>query len=331
MRAVEFETFGEPGDVLKVVSRESPRPAPGHVVVRLRARAINPSDLFTVRGKYGVLPQLPATPGLEGVGEVTQVGSQVTGLSLGDRVVTLGPIVTGTPGTWAEEMSGEAASWVKVPASVPDEVAAQFLINPVTAWAMIHDIVALPPGSWVMQTGAASAVGRAVIAFARAAGHKTLNVVHRVERVAELNALGADVTLCTEEDDVLARVREVTEGKGVPLALESVGGRSLNDCIQSLSVGGTVVLYGLVGALKSNVELSPLLFGANAVRGFWLTRYLRALTVERRQEVATKVMNLLSERRLVPGVEATYDLAQVGDACRHAEAEGRRGKVLLVG
>src|SRR5215218_8282694 len=124
MQSVRFHEFGNPAEVLRVEEVERPEPRAGQVLVRMRARSINPSDLLTVRGLYGSLPVPPATPGLEGMGEVAEVGEGVSDLRPGQRVIPLG-----VPGTWAEYIIAPAVQLIPVPDSVNDQAAAQFVVN----------------------------------------------------------------------------------------------------------------------------------------------------------------------------------------------------------
>src|SRR5574337_1284517 len=144
MRCIRFDRFGEPVDVLRVHDVPTPSAAQGEVLVRIRARPINPSDLLTVRGFYSTLPQLPATPGYEGVGVIDAVGPDVRGVQTGQRVIVR------TPGTWQEFLVVNATNLIQPPDSVSDESAAQFTVNPLSAWIMVTEELALQPGQWLL-------------------------------------------------------------------------------------------------------------------------------------------------------------------------------------
>ena len=138
MQSIRFYEFGNPAEVLRVEDVPQPDLGPNEVLVRLRARSINPSDLLTVRGVYGSLPKLPATPGFESMGEVAAVGDRVKHLRPGQRVITLG-----VQGTWQEYILAASAQLIPVPDSVSDQTAAQFVVNPLTAWIMTMEELAL--------------------------------------------------------------------------------------------------------------------------------------------------------------------------------------------
>ncbi|HEX8746553.1 MAG TPA: zinc-dependent alcohol dehydrogenase family protein, partial [Pyrinomonadaceae bacterium] len=169
MKSVRFHEFGNPSEQLRVENVEQPEPGANQVLVRMRVRSINPSDLLTVRGLYGVLPKLPATPGLEGMGEVAALGEGVRNFHVGQRVIPLG-----IAGTWAEYLLAESTQLIPVPDSISDQTAAQFVVNPLTAWIMTVEELALQPDEWLLQTAAGSTLGRVVLQIARHKGFKTI-------------------------------------------------------------------------------------------------------------------------------------------------------------
>src|SRR5215218_4825602 len=181
----------------------------------------NPSDLLTVRGLYGSLPVPPATPGLEGMGEVAELGEGVRHLRVGQRVIPLG-----VAGTWAEFVVVPAAQLIPVPDAISDQTAAQFVVNPLTAWIMTIEELALRPGEWLLQTAAGSTLGRVVLQLAKRRGFKTINVVRRREQADELKSLGADEVICTDEEDIPERVKQITGKEGLRKAIDAVGGET---------------------------------------------------------------------------------------------------------
>src|SRR5215210_721157 len=241
MQSVRFHEFGNPAEVLRVEEVGRPAPGAGQVLVRMRARPINPSDLLTVRGLYGALPVPPATPGLEGMGEVAELGEGVTHLRAGQRVIPLG-----VAGTWQEFIVAPAAQLIPVPDSINDQTAAQFVVNPLTAWIMTVEELGLQPGEWLLQTAAGSTLGRVVLQIARQHGFRTINVVRRREQAEELKALGADEVICTEDEDLVERVREITGRAGLAKAIDAVGGETCGAVVRALSRGGVMLVYGVL-------------------------------------------------------------------------------------
>jgi NADPH:quinone reductase-like Zn-dependent oxidoreductase len=326
MRSVRFEKFGEPAEVLRVEELPAPSPGPGEVLVRMRARPINPADLLTVRGLYGALPKLPATPGFEGAGVIEEVGPDVRAAPVGQRVIP-----TGTPGTWQEYLVARAVRLIPIPEGLGDAVAAQFVVNPLTAWVMTTRELTLDPGAWLVQTAAGSTLCRIVLQIARLRGFKTIAVVRRRGQVDELKALGADEVICTADEDLVGRVMAITGQAGVPAAIDAVGGRVGGEVVRALSPGGVMLVYGRLSQDPLPLDSGQMVFRNLTVRGFWLTEWFRRTPIEARNAVMGEVLDLMAKGHIAPPVEAEYDLGAVGEAVRHAERSGNRGKVILTG
>ena len=326
MRAIRFERFGPPAEVLHLMDVPAPEPGPGQVRLRLTHRPINPSDLLTVSGEYGALPRLPATPGFEGVGRVEALGEGTRGIAPGMRVV---PLSAG--GTWRESAVADAAMLVPVPDAVSDAAAAQFVVNPVTAWVMLEEELKLQPGDWLVQTAAGSTLGRLVIQLGRLRGYRTINLVRRPEQVDELLALGADAAFATGDGDVMARIKELTGGRGAAAALDAVGGETGALALRALRPGGTLLVYGMLGSEPLPLHNGEMLFRGLTARGFWLSHWFRKTSPAQVAATLGNLMQLMAGGELVPPVEAEYDLADFRAAIAHAERPGRQGKVLLTG
>ncbi|MBA3767220.1 MAG: zinc-dependent alcohol dehydrogenase family protein [Acidobacteria bacterium] len=326
MQSVKFNEFGNPADVLRVEDVQQPEPGANQVLVKLRARSINPSDLLTVRGLYGALPKLPATPGLEGMGEVAAVGEGVKNLRPGQRVIPLG-----VQGTWQDYILAPSAQLIPIPDSISDQTAAQFVVNPLTAWIMTIEELTLKPGEWLLQTAAGSTLGRVVLQIARLRGFKTINVVRRREQVEELRTLGADEVICTADEDIVERVKEITGKAGLTKAIDAVGGQTGAAVMQALGRNGVLLVYGLLSMEPMPIDGGRMIFTTTTIRGFWLTEWLRSAAPERQQAVMTEMLRAMATDEIVPPVEAEYKLADVLAAVEHAERPGRSGKVLLVG
>src|SRR5687767_4937113 len=326
MLSVRFHDFGNPAEVLRAEQVEQPEPRSDQVLVRLRARSINPSDLLTIRGMYGVLPSLPATPGLEGMGEIVTVGSDVQELTAGQRVVP-----NGVPGTWQEMTVAKASQLIPIPDDITDQSAAQLVVNPLSAWIMVVEQLAVQPGEWLVQTAASSTLGRIVLQLARMTGFRTINVVRSRERIDELMALGADEVVCTEDGDVTTRIRTIVGTEPVTKAIDAVGGEVGAGVLRALAPGGTMILFGALSRKPLPVDGTSLIYSAASIQGFWLNRWRRDAPIEQRQRVIRNVVGAMAAGSIVPPVEEEYALADFAAAITHAGRSGRRGKILLIG
>jgi NADPH:quinone reductase-like Zn-dependent oxidoreductase len=328
MKAIVFERFGEPREVLQIRDVAVPEPGPGQVRVRMIASPVNPSDLLVVRGQYGRQPALPATPGFEGVGRVDRAGPGLIrllrGLKPGRRVAVL----NGKGGNWQEQVIVSARQLVPVPEDIPDDQVASFFVNPATALVMTRWILKVPAGGWLLQTGAGSALGRMVIRLGRHFGFRTINVVRRREQGEELLRAGGDAVICTADENLGNRVRAITGGMAVH-AIDAVGGVTAVAVVRALAPHGRMLLYGTLSGEPMTLDSRALMVGQKQIAGFWLSEWAqqqRALTMLR---LFRQITRLLRAQILTTDVGATYPLDDIPAAVTAAETPGRSGKILL--
>lgn len=326
MKAVRFHRFGEPAEVLEVQEVPTPEPGPGQVRVRMIASPINPSDLMTVRGAYGLRPVLPGTPGFEGVGVVEAAGGGLLGrLRRGRRVAVL----NAQGGNWQEQVILPARQVVPIPATIPDEQAAAFFVNPASALVMTRRILDVRPGSWLLQTAAGSALGRMLIRLGRHDGFRTINVVRRREQAEELLRLGGDAAICTAEESIQTRVHELTAGAGVPFAVDAVGGKTGTTIIAALGPGGRLLVYGTLSGEPLSLDPRVLISGSKRVEGFWLSDWVRHQGALGMLQLFRQIKRLMAGGVLTTDVGTTFPMERIRDAVREAETPGRPGKVLV--
>ena len=331
MQAVRYEQFGEPAEVLSVQEIPVPEPGPGQVRVRVLASPINPSDLMTIRGEYGRLPELPATPGFEGVGLVEASGGGLLArLRRNRRVAILGSLT----GNWAEQAIVPAKQVVPVPAALPIEQAATFFINPVTAWAMTQRVLRIPPGGWLLQTASGSQLGRMVIRLGRQLGFRTINVVRRDEQIEELTRLGGDAVFAFDVAEQAAgglasMVREITGEGGVQWAIDPVGGELGSAVVDCLAQGGRMLVFGTLADQPLTFSPRSLMTPGASVEGFWLARWLAKQSLMSKLKMIRAVVRLVRAGVLVSEIGETFPLERVVDAVNASEQPGRNGKVLL--
>jgi NADPH:quinone reductase-like Zn-dependent oxidoreductase len=329
MKAIVFDRFGEPDQVLGVRDAPVPEPRRGEVRVRMIASPINPSDLLYVRGEYGRRPALPATPGFEGVGVIDAAGPGIVrhlrGLTPGRRVAVL----NGLSGNWQEQVVIPAQRAVPVPRELSDDQAATFFVNPASALVMTRYVLKMPHGSWLLQTAAGSALGRMVIRLGRKHGFRTINVVRRREQAEELLRLGADAAICTADESILPRVQAITQGAGVPFALDAVGGATGSEVAQALGADGRMLVYGTLSMEPLSIEPRLLIAGHKQIEGFWLSDWAAKQSMVTMLGLFRRVGALLREGVLSTEIGKTFPMDQVQAAVRQAAQAGRQGKVLL--
>lgn len=326
MKAIIFDRFGEPSEVLQVRELPNPLPGKGQVRVRMICSPINPSDLMYVRGRYGRLPSFPASPGFEGAGVVEASGGGLLGkLRLGRRVAVL----NSKGGNWQETVIVPAKQVVPVPSELTDEQAATFFVNPASALIMIRAILRVSEGAWLLQTAAGSALGRMVIRLGRHLGFRTINVVRRREQVEELLHAGGDAVICSADESIDRRVQEITHGQGVRFALDAVGGTTGAAAVNSLGPDGRLVVYGTLSGEPIPLDPRVLIAGSKQVEGFWLSNWANQQSVITMLRLFRQIQKLMATGILTSEVAASYAMGEVSTAIREAEQPGGKGKILL--
>ncbi len=323
--ALVHERFGEPADVLRLGELPDERPGPGEIVVRVEAAAMHIADLRTVQGAAGFRFDLPRTPGFEGVGRVLGVGEGVRAFGVGDRVFP-----PSGSGTFRQQLCVAADRCLPAPAGAAEQLAL-LTINAPTAWVLLHDFADLTAGDWLIQNGANSSCGRFLVALAREAGVRTVNVIRRPEVAGELAALGADIVLL-DGPDLAERVAGATGGAAPKLALDCVGGEATHRLAQCLAPGSAVVSYGAMSGERCQMDFY--LMFRNDLRLLGMS-FRRELQKRSRAEIAAiyaELADRLAAGRLVARIAATYPLTQWGEAFAHAARTGadRDGKVILL-
>src|SRR6187397_1136609 len=317
INAAIYETHGNPADVLQVETRAWPTPAADEVVVKMSAAPINPADLNQIEGKYPVRAEFPATPGFEGAGVVAELGADVKGLTSGALV-----ILPHNVGTWRDAIAVKAEDLVVVPEGIERVQAAMLKINPLTAWRLLHDYVALQKGDWVIQNAANSAAGRDVIQIAHELGYKTVNVVRRAELIDELRAEGGDVVL-VDGDNLREEVKSATGGASIRLGLNSVGGDSALRLANCLAPGGTLVSFGAMSLQPLKIPTGLLIFKDLRFRGIWINKWYDNATSAERMAAFNPIFQMARRGLLETKIERAYPLSEVKAAVTHA-AQGKR-------
>src|SRR6201982_615711 len=332
MKALIFRETGEPKSVLELAEITTPPLAPGEALVRVLLSPINASDLHMVRGAYGYQPELPASPGIEGVGIVEAVGSGVQGPMVGTRVVFID-----TWNIWREQIVCPADKLMPVPDGLDDAAAAASYINPLTAWALTRSSTKLKEGDWLVQTAAASSVGKFVLQLAQQYGFKTINVIRRREQEAILRNLGGNEVICTDDEDLRARLQELTAGKGVERAIDCVAGELGAAIVRNLAPAGTMLVYG---ALSSHRQTDPakftmplfaprMIYSTTTVRGWWLPRWVSSQPLAAVRAATSDLLTMLSNGALTAPAIVRYSFKDFQEAVRLADGEAGQQKVLL--
>lgn len=323
MRAITHNTFGDPADVLQVTEKDIPNPGPGQVRIRVTLATIHNHDLWTVKGSYGFVPDLPAAAGTEAVGIVDALGEGVEGLQVGQRVAS------GTSfGIWAEYALADASGLIPVPEQLSDESAAQLVAMPFSAISLL-DFLDMKPGEWLIQNSANGAVGRMLAQLAESRGIHVVGLVRRDAGVQELAAQNISGVVSTETPGWEKQVEEITGGASIAVALDSVGGSSAADLVKLLGEGGTLVSFGAMGNPIMEIPSGPVIFKHITVKGFWGSKVSREMPAEKKTQLFGELIARILDGTLTLPVDSTFDAANIVSAVRASSEPGRAGKVLI--
>ncbi|WBC13016.1 NAD(P)H-quinone oxidoreductase [Micromonospora sp. WMMA1998] len=323
MRAI---TITEPGGPEALVWTEvpDPEPGPGEVVVEVRASAVNRADLLQRQGHYPPPPGAPAYPGLECSGTVRALGPDVTGWAVGQEVCAL---LAG--GGYAEQVAVPAGQLLPVPAGVDLVDAAALPEVACTVWSNVVDLARLAEGDTLLVHGGGSGIGTFAIQLGVALG-ATVVVTARSAKHDRLRELGAAHTIDYREQDFVEEVRRVTDGRGADVVLDIMGASYLPRNVAALATGGRLVVIGMQGGRKGELDLGMLL----AKRGSVHATALRSRPVAEKaaitRGVREQVWPLVEAGRVRPVVHARVRMADAADAHRLVETNDHLGKVLLV-
>lgn len=340
MRALQLVEHGAPG---RFEYREvpTPKPGPGEVTVAVRACGLNRLDLWLEENGLPIRVELPRTPGGEVAGVVQEIGPDVSGWALGDRVAVQSNLYCGVceycargdesmclagrllgvqcDGGFAEVCLVPARALVRIPEGLSDVDSAALTLAGSTAMHMLTDRCRVEPGQWVLVIGGASGVGSAAIQIARGLGARVISTASTPEKRAFCEGLGAECVVDPADEGWPARVRQVTGKRGADVVVEHVGGTVLEQVFQCLARGGTVVTCGATGGREIRLQLWPLFVKQQRLIG----SYGRT----RRDMVAT--LEWAAQGRLRASVDEVIPLERGAEAFQRLRKRQVSGKLVL--
>jgi putative PIG3 family NAD(P)H quinone oxidoreductase len=323
MRAVVVTSPGGP-ESLTLTDIPDPEAGAGEVVLAVAATAVNRADILQRKGHYPPPPGAPEWLGLEASGTVTEVGPGVTGWSVGDHACAL---LAG--GGYAERVAVPAGQLLPVPDGVGLVESAALPEVTCTVWSNVMMLAGLRPGEVFLAHGGASGIGTMAIQLARQVGATVAVTAASATRLDRCADLGADILVNHREQDFTEVVRSATGGHGADVVLDNMGARYLARNIDVLATGGRLVVIGLQGGRRAELDLGQLLTKRAAV----YATSLRGRPVAEKAEIVNSVVEhvwpLLTDGAVRPVIHAVLPLEEVAEAHRLVEASGHIGKVLL--
>jgi putative PIG3 family NAD(P)H quinone oxidoreductase len=323
MRAVVASGAGGP-DVLSLADLPDPEPGPGEVVIAVAASAVNRADLLQRQGFYPPPPGAPETLGLECSGTVAAVGPDVAGLGVGDEVCAL---LAG--GGYATRVLVPAGQVMPLPTGVDVVTAAALPEVACTVWSNVFMVAGLRPDETLLVHGGAGGIGTFAIQLASALGSRVLTTAGSPEKLEACASLGADVAINYREQDFVEVVREATDGHGADVILDNMGAKYLGRNVEALATEGRLVIIGMQGGSKGELDINALLRKRGAVIATALRSRPPANKATICRSVVEHVWPLVADGRVRPVVHTALPLAEAAAAHALMESGGNVGKILL--
>jgi NADPH:quinone reductase len=312
---------GPDGIVVEDISE--PKAAPGEVIVRVHAAALNFLDTLVVRGKYQIKPALPFSPASEFAGVVASLGEGTKGVKVGDRVFGFGTI-----GAAREQMAVAASALIHTPAGVPDEIAAGIAVTYGTGYYALKDRARLQPGETVAVLGASGGAGLAAVELAKQMGAKVIACASSDDKLAVCKSRGADVLVNYATANLKDALRDATGGQGVDVVYDCVGGPHAEPAIRAMNWSGRFLVIGFAAGEIPKIALNLLLLkNCSLVGVFW------GASVQKEPKVNAdnmrQIVAWVAEGKLKPHVHKVFSLAETGAAIRELDQRASTGKVII--
>ena len=325
-RIVRFYEKGGP-EVLKLEDVDVPPPGPGEISIAVKALGLNRAEVMFRSSRYTEEAQFPARLGYEAAGVVTSLGSEVRGFAIGDAVSVIPPLSITRWGAYGEVATFPAEFVVKHPASLSWTEAAAIWMQYVTAYGALIEIARLAKGDFVVITAASSSVGLAAIQIARMVGAVPIATTRTSAKRQALRDAGAAHVIATAEEDLAARVAEITQGRGARIVFDPVGGPAFEALTQAMSPGGILLEYGALSPEPTPFPLFAVLTKSLTLRGYIYKEIVR--DGARRENAKRFILDGLAAGALKPIIAKVFTLDQIVEAHRYLESNQQFGKIVV--
>ncbi len=325
-KVVRFHDLGGPQS-LKFEEMASPQPKEREVRLKVHAVGLNRAEALFTRGQYLEQPQLPSGLGYEAAGVVDAVGPGVDQSWVGKKVATVPAFSMSKYPMLGEEVLVPVHALGEYPPELSFEEASAIWMQYLTAYGALIDIAHLGKGDFVVIPAASSSVGLAAIEIAKAEGAISIATTRKSAKKQELQSLGADHVIATEEEDFVARVQEITGGKGARVTFDPVAGRSLEKLAQAAAPFGILVEYGSLSMQGTPFPLATALTKNLTFRGYVL--FSLTQDQERLKKAKQYIYDRLADGRFKPKIAKTFPFSQTIQAYEYLESNAQVGKVVI--
>lgn len=322
MKAIVVSQYGDL-NVLELKDVPTPKPKQGQALVRIKAAGLNFIDIYMRKGAMGRMVPLPFIPGLEASGIVEAVGEGVTEVKPGDRVAYTKDI-----GSYAEYNVVKAAHLIPLPDDMSFEAGAAFPLQGITAHYLLHDYYHIKAGDWVLMHAAAGGVGLLVVQWLKKIGARIIGTVSSEKKAELAREAGAHEIINYKDEDFVAKVRSITDGRGVDYIIDGVGKSTFNGDLEAVRTRGWITIFGMASGPADPIVPNELQTKSITLSGGMLMNYIT--TREDLLSRANDVIGGLREGWLTLTMDYIFPLAEVRTAQRMLERRETVGKVLLI-
>jgi len=308
-----------------------PKPRPGEVLVKMHASPINPSDLAFLAGAYGIQKEYPTVPGLEGSGTVVAAGKGLLPkLWMGKKVSCAA--AKEHDGCWAEYMVTKAGMCVPLSKNTSLDQASMLFVNPLTAVAFFDVVKKLPNPSKkqraIINTAAASALGKMVIKLGQKYGVPVISIVRREEQIEILKKEGAKYIVNSSDTNFETKLKELAHKLNATVIFDAVGGKMVQQLLDAAPIGSKLFIYGRLSDEVCEISPGDLIFTGNQIEGFWLSEWLKDKSIIQSYRNTQKIKSLLSQE-LGTTIHKQFSPEQISEAIETYTNNMSKGKVLI--
>jgi NADPH:quinone reductase-like Zn-dependent oxidoreductase len=325
-KIVRFHKTGD-AEVLQLETLPTPEPAAGEIRLRVKAIGLNRAEVMFRRGQYLVQPKLPSLLGYEASGTIEAVGPGVSTSLIGKTVSSVPAFPANQYGVYGEVAIVPVSAIAEYPTSLTYEQGTSIWMQYLTAYGALIQQGRLTKGDFVLITAASSSVGLAAIQIAKAEGAISIATTRTSQKKAELLALGADFVIATEDEDLAARVHEITSGKGTRIAFDPIGGQGLETIGAAASVSGIIFEYGALSTEPTPYPLFAALSKHLTIKGYTLFEVIADPEVFAKAK--QYVFDHLQSGTFNPRIDKTFPLDQIVAAHRYMESNAQIGKIVV--
>jgi len=326
MKAIVCDAWGPPSS-LQLRELPSPVPGPRQVLIKVQVAAVNFPDALMIAGKYQHRPEFPFSPGSELSGEILAIGTEVKHFAVGDKVVAMS-----SSGAFAQEIAVDAERVVALPRDISDanlELAGSAMLTYGTSYHAIKDRAKAQAGETMLVLGAAGGVGLAAVELGKLMGLRVIAAASSPEKLDIARERGADETIDYSQEDLRERIKALTDGRGVDIVYDPIGGDFAEPALRSTGWGGRYLVVGFAAGYIPKIPINLLLLKGSALVGVFWGSFTQREPQANAQNVA-QLLTWLQQGSIRPLISARYPLAEAAQALDALLARKAVGKLVVL-